>query len=474
MYEQIGSELKRKRQSFNLAQSKVAEKVGISRQWLNKIEKDEVPINDEIYQKIDDVLETMGIDLTYRPSLAVAYEDVKEPIDYEFVNDLKRTREEYQVTQLKLASLAGITREWLSKIEKGKEPCSEKLQNELLEKLEFLNPNNPRELIIDYCRVRFPTLDMTYVIENILLLKGRYFQFLGYGFYNYTSQYVMGDISLMTSDNEDMGILLELKGQGCRQFEGLLTANGCSWIDFFELCNKHNGVYKRIDLAINDKIGFLDIKLLTDKMDNGEYKSLFRDYSAVKSGTMTRHMEKTGMGRTLYIGSKKSEIYFCIYEKNYEQYVKHGIEIEDAVIINRFEIRLKNERAERAVHDLLMHNDFERTVYAIIDRYIVFLDEDEKKDIDEWQVNPMWDWFIGDIREGLRLTMKPEPYDIKRTENWVRTQVMPTLKMLEKIDVEQGTAIVEEMHKLTKLSRKHLNIVENVTRKPEEMIRRKE
>ena len=28
------------------------------------------------------------------------------------------------------------------------------------------------------------------------------------------------------------------------------------------------------------------------------------------------------MGNTLYLGSLKSEIYFCIYEKDYEQYVK--------------------------------------------------------------------------------------------------------------------------------------------------------
>ena len=28
------------------------------------------------------------------------------------------------------------------------------------------------------------------------------------------------------------------------------------------------------------------------------------------------------MGRTLYLGSLKSDVYFCIYEKDYEQYVK--------------------------------------------------------------------------------------------------------------------------------------------------------
>ena len=42
-------------------------------------------------------------------------------------------------------------------------------------------------------------------------------------------------------------------------------------------------------------------------------------------------------GRTLYLGSLKSDVYFCIYEKDYEQYVKLGTPLEEADIINRFE-----------------------------------------------------------------------------------------------------------------------------------------
>ena len=69
------------------------------------------------------------------------------------------------------------------------------------------------------------------------------------------------------------------------------------------------------------------------------------------------------MGYTLYIGSLKSEVYFCVYEKSYEQYIKLGIPIEEAPIKNRFEIRLKNERAYYAVRDLLTYYDAERTAF---------------------------------------------------------------------------------------------------------------
>ena len=52
-----------------------------------------------------------------------------------------------------------------------------------------------------------------------------------------SEQYVMGDIVVMLSHEEDKGVLLELKGRGCRQFE-TFTAQKRSWYDFFEDCLK--------------------------------------------------------------------------------------------------------------------------------------------------------------------------------------------------------------------------------------------
>lgn len=74
----------------------------------------------------------------------------------------------------------------------------------------------------------------------------------------------------------------------------------------------------------------------------------------------------------MYIGSLKSEIYFCIYKKDYEQYAKNDTAIDDTKIKNRFEIRLKNERAYYAVRDLLTYHDTERTAFDIINRYMRF------------------------------------------------------------------------------------------------------
>ena len=157
--------------------------------------------------------------------------------------------------------------------------------------------------------------------------------------------------------------------------------------------------------------------------------------------------------------SLKSDVYFCIYEKDYEQYVKLGTPLEEADIINRFEIRLRNERAYYAVRDLLTYYDAEQTAFSIINQYVRFVDEEPDKRKNDWKLNDRWAWFIGDNRQSLKLTTKPEPYTLDRTLRWVQRQVAPTLKMLKKIDKGNGTDYMETIEQQAKLTEKHEMII---------------
>lgn len=175
------------------------------------------------------------------------------------------------------------------------------------------------------------------------------------------------------------------------------------------------------------------------------------------------------MGNTLYIGSLKSEVYFCVYEKDYEQYVKYDIPVEETLIKNRFEIRLKNERAYYAVRDLLTYHDAERTAFSIINRYVRFADKDETKRRSDWQTNERWAWFIGEDRRRLKLTTKPEPYDFQRTLNWLSRQVAPTLQVAEKLDKQNNTTIIKDMIKNAKLTDRLEKVLKQLSVTVEEM-----
>ena len=266
--------------------------------------------------------------------------------------------------------------------------------------------------------------------------------------------------------------LLELKGRGCRQFESYLVAQQRSWYDFLMEALIDGGVMKRIDLAINDHTGILDIPELAEKCRKREYIGKSRSYKFYQSGELIKHREddREYMGRTLYLGSLKSDVYFCIYEKDYEQYVKLGTPLEEADIINRFEIRLRNERAYYAVRDLLTYYDAEQTAFSIINQYVRFVDEEPDKRKNDWKLNDRWAWFIGDNRQSLKLTTKPEPYTLDRTLRWVQRQVAPTLKMLKKIDKGNGTDYMETIEQQAKLTEKHEMIIKQQTTPAKDLV----
>ena len=282
----------------------------------------------------------------------------------------------------------------------------------------------------------------------------------------------LGDIFIYTSADEEKGVLLELKGRGCRQFESYLLAQQRSWYDFLMDALVDGGVMKRIDLAINDHTGILDIPELAEKCRKREYIGKSRSYKFYQSGELIKHREddREYMGRTLYLGSLKSDVYFCIYEKDYEQYVKLGTPLEEADIINRFEIRLRNERAYYAVRDLLTYYDAEQTAFSIINQYVRFVDEEPDKRKNDWKLNDRWAWFIGDNRQSLKLTTKPEPYTLDRTLRWVQRQVAPTLKMLKKIDKGNGTDYMETIEQQAKLTEKHEMIIKQQTTPAKDLV----
>lgn len=383
---------------------------------------------------------------------------------------LKEKRKEYKVTQNKLAIACDLSREYLNKIESGKKVPAKSVMRKIFQQLETFNPDLPLTLLFDYVRIRFPTTNARKIIQEVLHLNFDYMLHEDYAFYSYKEQYVMGDIVVMVSQEEDKGILIEMKGRGCRQFETFLLAQKRSWYDFFETSLKLGGVMKRLDLAINNRAGLLNIPYLTKKCQNEECISLFRTFKSYRSGELLKADEKDGMGNTLYIGSLKSEVYFCLYEKDYEQYIKLGIPLDQTETKNRFEIRLKNERAYHAIMDLMKGRSIESTTFSIITRYMRIADKVQGKRRTNWPLNEKWGRFVGRNRKEIQLTSEPKPYTIERTYNWLGRQVAPTLKMTIELDRIRGTSFISDMVLNAELSERHKKILEQQSMAIENLI----
>ena len=91
--------------------------------------------------------------------------------DKNFIEELRQKREEYGVTQRKLAVACGISRTYFNQIENGTVVPSAELKQTIEKQIERFNPQEPLFLLIDYFRVRFPTTDALKIIREVLQLK---------------------------------------------------------------------------------------------------------------------------------------------------------------------------------------------------------------------------------------------------------------------------------------------------------------
>ena len=181
--------------------------------------------------------------------------------DTDWINDFKEKRTQYGVSQNRLAVMAGVSREYVSRIESGKVALTEEIKGKFTDALEKLNPENPLEMVLDYVRIRFPTQDIRHVIEDILQLKLDVMIHEDYGFYSYAEHYVLGDVFVLASPDKEKGTLLELKGKGCRQMESYLLAQHRSWYDFLLDALVEGGVMKRLDLDYDEMYIVVDMEL---------------------------------------------------------------------------------------------------------------------------------------------------------------------------------------------------------------------
>ena len=86
--------------------------------------------------------------------------------DAGWIKDFKEKRLAYGVSQNKLAVAAGITRQYLNKIESGSAAPTEELKENLLQALERYNPVTPLTMLFDYVIFRFSAAEEGFKIET--------------------------------------------------------------------------------------------------------------------------------------------------------------------------------------------------------------------------------------------------------------------------------------------------------------------
>lgn len=204
----------------------------------------------------------------------------------------------------------------------------------------------------------------------------------------------------------DMGIQLDMSGQGCRAFE---EYSEFSWFDLFERIFRFGGRFSvtRIDLAYDDHSGLLNIWRLRSDVENRNYISKSKKAMVIWSD----NQENDVQGCTLQIGSKSSPVLIRIYDKAAER----GFGTERHWI--RVELQLRDDRAHEALRLLFQRESVGIVASGIIRNYCCFVTPTADTNRSRWPIAEYWQRVLEGM-EKLRVWVAPgEPYNFSKSEN---------------------------------------------------------
>lgn len=279
---------------------------------------------------------------------------------------------------------------------------------------------------VDWLEATFKIVSPEQLISDVLRLKIDDF-FIAGGKNGYRESLQCGSISIYYDGREDMGIHLEMKGRGCREYE---RYGKHSWKELLQTIFSHQGYFTRLDVAVDDFDGLFTIKGLVRKIKNKELVSKFKKARNVEDIEI-----KTGevRGVTLYFGSGKSDIQIRMYDKLSERKDNDYNVSEDIKVWNRTELQLRDEKATHVADILANKEDSEesigQTVCAILKHYLRFTVKGNDSNRRRWKTAPFWDKFLGKV-EALPLTTIITEKTVFDKHEWVKRQIAPTLGLI--------------------------------------------
>ena len=250
---------------------------------------------------------------------------------------------------------------------------------------------------------------------------------LGFGGMGYTSSAKMldGGRVFWSDDKREMGIHVRL------------PATSLGMIDFTPL-GLLNSVLdggakiKRLDIAMDDTEGKLNIDYMYEKLQRGEVQTRFRKRSRIQGGMLGTH-EATG--DTVSVGSRSSQAFIRIYDKLLEQADK-GNDVRGIDHWIRVEMELKGEKAHYFTTMLAKTAvDGEGQSPGELCANLMFglLDFKEPNENDDnksrWDTSGWWSEFLGQTSK-LKLSMPKPRKTLAASKEWVRSQVSATLAMI--------------------------------------------
>ena len=231
-------------------------------------------------------------------------------------------------------------------------------------------------------------------------------------------------ISIHYNGRADMGVWVELSGQGCRTFE---TLSDRGWADLFQWIDTQQLKITRLDVAFDDHTGILKMGQIFEDTRLQNYVSRSDYWETVLSSK----------GSTVQIGSPQSKVLIRIYDKAAERHCEPGTHWI------RVELQLRDDRALQFTKIPLSVGDAFSGVLLNYLRYVLPDDTDTNK----WRW-PMTDYWVNLLEVLSPISIYTAPgmdYNLDRCRNYVVNQAGNAIDALIQIyGIHEFTEMIKE------------------------------
>lgn len=232
------------------------------------------------------------------------------------------------------------------------------------------------------------------------------------GAHGYRDRKYFSCISIHYNGRDDMGVWVEMSGQGCRTFE---TLSRVGWDALFSFIDTNHLKITRLDVAFDDHSGILNIRDIVEDTQEGNFVSKSDYWETVLSSK----------GSTVQIGSPQSKVLVRIYDKARERRCP-----EDTHWV-RVEIQLRDDRAIQFTKIPMSIGEAFSGVLLNYLRYVIPDDTDTNKW--RWMMRPYWMDML-EVLTPIRIYTAPGmDYNIDRCREYVVNQAGNAIDCLIRI-----------------------------------------
>lgn len=231
-------------------------------------------------------------------------------------------------------------------------------------------------------------------------------------------------ISIHYNGRDDMGVWVEMSGQGCRAFESL---SAVSWEQLFFFIRENGLKITRLDVAYDDHTGILPMNEIVHDTQCGMFVSRSEYWETVLSSK----------GSTVQIGSPQSKVLIRIYDKAAERKCEAGTHWI------RCEIQMRDDRAAQFTKIPMPIGQAFAGVILNYLRYVEPSDDDANK----WRW-PMTDYWMNLVEDSQRISIYRTPgleYNEERLKNYVINQAGNAIDcMIQLYGAEEVLQMIED------------------------------